>query len=571
MGEVLQMTPDVPDPLRAAQENELRTLEIMVERMQLRRMSLTFGGKRDMYEVLGYSPQLSIADYRERYARGGVAGRVVDALPKATWRGGLELIENEKKSTQTVFEKQWTDFEKRLSVTSVLLRADILSRLSTFSVLLLGNVGGDPDLSHELPRGNGTPDAIKYLAPYCGGGNALSSRNIAGAVTTTIDLADARIAEWDTDTSSPRYAQPKFYSLRRTSFTELNNVRLVHWSRVIHLAEGCLDDDVYGEPALQRCWNLFDDLEKVTGGGAEAYWMRANQGLLLNLDKDVKTLTAPEKTEFANEIERYQHRMSRIMRLRGVKATPLGSDVADIGNPADAILTQIAGTTTIPKRVLTGSEMGELASTQDRENWADQVSGRRESYAGPFVVRRLIQRLIEFNHFAAPAESFDMRWGTVKHLTELEKAQGAKLWSETKDLAGDPVFTEDEIRDHWYGKDPVEEEEDAEQWRADLALKMAQINKTQGAVIITDDEIRMICYGKEPLTPEQKIPITAPERVSATAPTPTADAQGNPIAAKPPQIRAAEDGDIDIALVERLAEAIENRDTETIHAILGVR
>lgn len=442
---------------RAMMGDELRMLETgeLLERLRLGRyLGYTFSGKRNLHQAFGYMDAPGLQDYRWRYERGGVAGRVVDALPKATWRGGVELIEDADPKTETAFERDWNGLSQRLKLPSRLLQADILSRLGSFSTLLLGVADGNMAL--ELPRGSG-PDALLYVTPFVGPvvqSAALPGQARMAQARQADQGADVVVSRWDEDAKSPRFGQPLFYQLRRTSFAAPTDFASVHHSRVIHLADGCLDDLVFGEPALRRPWNLFDDLEKVTGGGAEAFFLRANKGTHVDIDKDVKSLTDPERKALRKEVGDYVNEVSRMLVTRGVKVSDLGSNVANFSDPADAVMTQIAGTCGIPKRVLTGSEMGELASSQDRENWRDQVNGRREQYAGPFVLERLADRLIAYGYLAAPAR-YEPRWGTVLNMTEDEKGAGALRWAQVNASNGSPVFTDDEIRDHWYGMEPV--------------------------------------------------------------------------------------------------------------------
>jgi hypothetical protein len=66
--------------------------------------SVTFGGKRNVmlnFRTLGYKERLYVEDYRARFARNEVANRVVKALPKATWKGGADIIEDEDPTTET--------------------------------------------------------------------------------------------------------------------------------------------------------------------------------------------------------------------------------------------------------------------------------------------------------------------------------------------------------------------------------------------------------------------------------------------------------------------------------------
>lgn len=430
-----------PTALQAAAEIR-SAASVLIERMQFFRMhGISFNGQRDMYEVLGYDRNISPTQYRERYARGGIAARIVEAFPKATWRGGAELIEDEDPETNTPFEQQWKDLDARLKIWSTLLKTDILAGQGRYAVLLIGAPG---ELDTELPKGRGNPNTLLYLTPF--------------------SEEDARIQEWETSAQSERFGLPRSYMLTRLSanrytsaagtpgFSSNDLNKPVHWSRIIHIAENALDNAVFGQPSLERVWNLLDDLDKVTGGGAEAFWLRANQGLQLDVNKDVK-MDEPERQRLREQADEYANQIRRMLTTRGVKANTLGSDVANFSNPADAIITQIAGAKAIPKRILTGSEMGELASSQDRDNWKDQVNGRQTGHAGPYVVEPLVQRLINYNYLIKP-KKFEVIWPHIEVMTESEKAEGASKWASTATAEG-PVFNRDEIRDKWYGMKPI--------------------------------------------------------------------------------------------------------------------
>lgn len=454
---------------------EFRTAtDILIQRINfMRQAGITFNGKRDEYEILGYDRVISTQQYRDEYARGGIAGRIVDVFPNATWRGSVEVIEDPDPNTDTEFEKAWKDLEGRLHVVSKLLRADKLAGLSSYSVLLIGAEG---NLEEELPRGNGQ-ESVLYLTPFSGGGGP--GRGNADRNISAIN-ADCTIQEYDIEPNSPRFGLPKTYQLARIDIPTSNFQRSVHWTRVIHIAEGLLYDDVFGQPSLERVWNLLIDLRKVTGGGAEAFWLRANAGLQLNVDKDMQ-LPAPKPGEpseldkLKDQAEQYSHQITRMLRTRGVDIKQLGSDVANFSNPADAILTQIAGAKAIPKRILTGSEMGELASSQDRDNWKDQVDGRQTGYAEPMIVRPLVDRLVEYGYLPTPkkgARAYEVRWPHIQTLTETEKADGAKRWAEINQANGEIVFTDAEIRDKWYSMEPLTDEQ-----RQEIADRKAEAVK----------------------------------------------------------------------------------------------
>jgi len=397
----------------------------------------TFNGRRNLDEAFGYKQELTPTDYRYRYERGGIAGRVVDALPTATWRGDGELVEDEDPNVITAFEAAWFALTDRLHCWATLRRADVLSGLGHYSVVLLGAPG---KLEEELLRAS-KPEDLAYLTPIGEQQAGIEARDLVAA------------------TEDPRFGQPNLYRViglggEPLAMQKARNggrpldARPVHYSRMLHLADGILDNGLYGSPKLRRSWNKLDDLDKVTGGGAEAFFLRAHRGLNLNLDKD--TILGPdEKAEIVAQVEEFEHTMRRNMRTRGVTITELGSDVADFSAPADAILTQIAGATGIPKRILTGAEAGELASTQDRSNWRDQVSDRRYNYAGPFVARVFVDRLIYYGFLPTPTQ-YDIRWPGIKFLDEIERADVAVKWATIAAQyaqMGQEIILPDEIRD----------------------------------------------------------------------------------------------------------------------------
>ena len=83
---------------------------------------------------------------------------------------------------------------------------------------------------------------------------------------------------------------PKTYTLDLSSpdLTGINSSTVrkveVHYSRILHVAEGVLQNSYKGEPRLSRVFNLLDDLMKVAGGSAETFWLTANRGLQADID-----------------------------------------------------------------------------------------------------------------------------------------------------------------------------------------------------------------------------------------------------------------------------------------------
>lgn len=401
---------------------------------------ITFGGDRDLYEALGYDRVITAKMYRDRFRRGGLAKRVVDAYPKATWRGGAELIEDDDPEISTDFEESWIALEERIHCWTWFQRVDTLAGLGRYAGLLIGAAG---ELDTELPRMT-SPDDVLYLAAY-------------GEDELTVDT----LVE---DTTSERYGEPEFYKITRKTDKKLKSAglkdRRVHWSRILHVADNVLDDKVHGEPRMQDVWNYLDDLDKCVGGGSEAFWLRVHQGLYFKIDKDV-TLDEDTKKAMKDSANEFIHKMRRTLAFKGADVTPLGSDVSPFSTQVASIVSLISGTTGIPQRILLGSERGELASSQDQENWDTRVKERRNDFAETCVVRPFIARLVEFGALPEP-EQYEVRWPEVESMTDRERADYAAALATLNEKAGGLIITAAEIRDLALRLEPLDEADLAE-------------------------------------------------------------------------------------------------------------
>lgn len=407
------------------------------------RAGITFGGKRDLYDSFGYKRELTIQDFRDRYKRDGIAQRVVDSYPNATWRVPVELIDDETIEKQTEFEKAWEELESRLGLVPTYRQADILAGIGRYSVLFYG-VNDGKDASEPLDLGRKfKPEDLLYVM--------------------ALDEEGAQIATYDTDTKTVHYGWPNEYNVRIGTMEARAQNRKVHWTRTQHIVEAATNDSVFSEPRLMKVWNRFDDLEKVVGGGAEAFWLRAHQGRVYNIDKDMQ-IGPDEMAKVRAEVDEMTHGMRRDLRARGINVQQLGSDVADFTNQVMTIVGLISGSCGIPQRLLLGSERGELASAQDRDNWNDRVQERRDSFAFPRILKPSAQWMIDRGFLPEPKEKkFEVRWPTAIGLSDSDRAQVAKSLAEVNQSAGETVITANEIRDRVLGLPPLTEEDLAPQ------------------------------------------------------------------------------------------------------------
>lgn len=391
------------------------------------RSGLAFNGDRDLYAAMGYPRALTVQDFFAAYLRQDIAGRIVDAYPDATWREAPSFNGEGSKLDKAVQE-----LDNRFGFWRTLHRLDRLVGIGHYGVLLLGLDGGEP---MQEPVKRGVDYRLMYLQPH-------SERT-------------AQIARWNDDPTSPRYGKPELYRITTgTNWTGVGGgsqkTIIVHHSRVIHVAERALEDESIGTPRLERIWNRLMDVDKLLGGSAEIYWQNAAMIMQLDADRDVDW-DPEEQAALAAQVEEMQHSLRRWLRTRGVTANNIapGLQGSDPTGAIDKQVDFIAGATGIPKRILLGSEAGELASSQDENNWSGRVQERREQFAGPSIAEPTVRRLQLLN--ILPGDGCTTEWPESDNLGEqvradiaLKKAQAVATYANAP--GAELVVSPDEFR-----------------------------------------------------------------------------------------------------------------------------
>ena len=389
----------------ALDADTVRTIELAVNRLFHRRRLASalgqeaYGGARQYNAVLGYPIEIGIAQYVDRYERQDIARRIVDLPATDTWRKP-PIVSSEN----AAFVDAWSDLVNRLGIWERFTRADRLSGIGRFGGLVLGIVDGGA-LSEPVKAVSG-PDKLIYVRAF-------------GEMS-------AAITEFDTDPTSERYGQPVLYQI-----TNRNGATFVaHWTRVIHLAEAQMVDDVYGTPRLQVVYNRLDDLLKLVGGSAEASWLNMRPGTVITNQPDYSFADDKDtERQIEQQIEEYLHDVARVLRLEGVDVKTVQGQMLDPRGGFEVTLNLIAAATGIPQRVLLGSAAGELASAQeDTRQWHGTIAARQKNWAEPVVLRPFISRMVEYG--VLPDAEYGVEWPPLSEQTAGEKAQTAKTWAE---------------------------------------------------------------------------------------------------------------------------------------------
>ncbi len=404
----------------------------LVQRLGSYRHGVTFGTARDLYQTLGYKRDLEISDYRERYQRGGIAFRIIEAFPAATWR--LPPLINEvgkaDEATRSPFEDTVQSLVDRLRLWQQCVRVDRLASLGHYAVLILG-LRGQTNWAEDARPVQKAADLL-YIQSY-----SEEHATIRSLVSEDGSPLFGKPARYDVDFSRRLSRNLVVDTLLRPTLAQQYGTLIdVHASRLIHVAENGLEDDLIGTPRLRAVWNCLDDLEKVMGGSGEMFWQDAKRRIVLSLEKDAQMSDAAAVALTA-EVEEFVHELRNFLRVQGMDVTQLAGHIPDPTGNVEKLLDLIAGTVGMPKRLLMGSERGELASTQDESNWSTRIHERQVQYAEPLILRPFLDRCIALNILPVPQQGYTVEWPSLEAQSEVEKSAVALNWSRAlKEYAG---------------------------------------------------------------------------------------------------------------------------------------
>jgi hypothetical protein len=420
----------------------------MIARNMLQKAGLTFSGKRDLYEVLGYKEFLCPADYRARYERGDITLSIVDAYPNAAWACPPTPSDDKEAEDETPWEKEFKVWAKELKLWQTIRKADILAQLNEFSIVLFG-IRGDNDLKEPVIG----KKPIAYLKAY-------------GADNVTI-------CKWVTDMSDERFGLPLTYKIQFVSKPGegVREAIEVHHSRVLHIAERTMESEVVGIPFLKPIWNTLDDLDKIRGGSAEVFWLNARAGLNLNVSPE---FDVPDQESIKDNVDNYQNNLTRVLYTQGIDVKVLSQAITSPKDQFNLCLTIISAYTRIPRRILEGSERGELSSKQDENNFDSRVKERRTLFCEPTILEPLMKKLMNLG--VIKTVEYIWSWPELVTQSESEKAaiastKATAIKTFTDAVNGNRVVTDrqfmEDIMNMPYLEDEIIEDLETEQKEID--------------------------------------------------------------------------------------------------------
>jgi hypothetical protein len=368
--------------------------------------------RRDLNVECGYISDPEASDYDDMYKQEGVARRVVHVVPEECWQVNPEVCETEDPE-ETTFERAWKDLEEKHHLYSVMAKADALSGLGRFGIVLFGLRDGGK-LEQQAKAGAGRE--LLY--------------------TRIFDESVVTIAESELDEQNPRYGQPVYYNVRFVGMTAgaTNTVtRKVHHSRVVHIADNCRMSAVLGESRMRPVFNRLQDLRKLLGGSAEMFWQGAFPGLSFQVDPRLLESGAAEIDNDAlkEQLQDYVNGLQRWLSVVGVDVKSLAPAVADPASHIAEQLRAIAISIGVPYRIFIGTEEGRLAGGEDAVAWAKRVRYRQENHVTSIIVQPFVERLIEVGVLPPPKTGkVKVIWPDTLTPSEKDEAEVSKMRTE---------------------------------------------------------------------------------------------------------------------------------------------
>jgi uncharacterized protein len=395
-------------------ERKLNNLSELVGRAKLAMaMGMSYGGKRNIYDALGYPQVILPVDYIYKYKRHDISHAVISKPVDKMWKGDVLILEADDSKT-TKLEDAWQTLYNELLLKSIFVRADKLTGLSKYGVILLGF--DDVDSVEKMTFAVTKSSTLKlvYAKPF-------SSNK-------------ATITKYDENPKSPRYSKPILYQIQIEDRIAIT----AHYTRVIHIIDEAMESDIEGSPRLEVVYNRMEDLEKITGGSGEMFWRGARPGYQGKIDENYD-LGDVERADLEKQIDEYEHNLRRLFVNEGVDLKGLETQVADPTNHFNIQISAVSAVTNIPQRILLGSERGELASSQDADEWWSYLASRRANFAETQILRPFIDRLIEYGALPTPTagvKEYSIKWEDLFAQSEEAKITiGGKRATALKDYA----------------------------------------------------------------------------------------------------------------------------------------
>lgn len=366
-------------------QNAISELQEIVPRYMAALIGTQFKNNRDIYRNFGWERVVTSSHLYAIYKTHGIARAVNDTPVDTTWRYFPEIDGSE------AFKSKFSELNRRLNVLGTLKKADRLAGIGTYSIIVL-NIAGQDFKSQLKPF---KLSKLKNLDVY----------------------ADHEIGlESEIDKSGKREYGIKYYRIGEVS---------IHPSRVIHIAENA-DNGIFGQSRLFPVYNQLMDMWKITGSTAELYYITASLLLTAKAIEGFKVRRA-DATEMQESLLDVVNKMKGFIISSGFDIDNIAPPITSPKDSFDVHEKFISSTSRIPRRILFGSEMGQLASTQDQTSYYEHIESRQRNYINTEVIGKFIDRIMVYSDL--PISDFTIKWQKLSALSDKEIAESIKEYS----------------------------------------------------------------------------------------------------------------------------------------------
>jgi uncharacterized protein len=376
--------------------------------------------RRNLDADCQYPGEITLAQYKEMYKRNPFGKRVCRVWSSECWKMMPEVYEVEDVD-ETPFEEAWKKLQTRCMIYHYLKLVDELSGIGHYGVLFLGFDDGQP-----------LDEPVRTIDER---GEPVEGEAVNLVYLRAFDEEYAKIAAYETDQRNIRYGRPTYYDITFDNVDTaeqlgktkaVDRTMKVHWSRVHHVAPDCTTSLVWGTPRQEACFNNLLDIRKILGGSAEMFYKGGFPGLSFETHPDAITNSTFDLASIKKQVERWESGLQRYFASLGLTVKSLAPQVSDPSKHLEVQIEAICTVMEIPKRVFLGSEIGELASTQDKATWNDRVHAKQEDHTSPIVIRPFVEHLVKVG--ALPEVELDeikIHWPDLNAPSGKEKADVA--------------------------------------------------------------------------------------------------------------------------------------------------
>lgn len=403
-----------------------------------RSMQGEVGNLDDIYKACRYPEVIDTASYHYMYEREGVAAKVVDIWPEECWERNPEVYEDDDTTTETAFEEALEELQEYLDIFGTCLTADKESGIGRYGIVYfsLNDTTEVGELAFPPKGWNPTGDYSLMERGLPPDGLVLPLYKVQ--FMRVLPEAYAKVSSVDTNVLSPRYGWPLTYNLTFAGDLSSNvtgvtdgTPYVVHWTRVLHIADNKGTSPVTGRPRQKRCFNRLIDLTKAYGGSSQGLWNGGFPGTSFEVAPGFEDaeMSAEDEVAVRAQLQDYTNGFQRWIFNKGLKANQLQNNLTNPGPFIEAYLQNVGLSIGVPWRKLLGSEQGQLASGEDGETWDDRVQSRCTGHCTRGILRPMLWRLIWYGAVPRPAE-LHIEWEERCEPKPSEQALTAKTLTE---------------------------------------------------------------------------------------------------------------------------------------------